>query len=145
MAEKIRVLFLCGANAARSQLAEALLRHTDSEHFAAFSAGSRATEVDPRTLAALQHAGVDVEGLRSKSLEEFKGERFDYVISLCDLSAIECETLSGAGEVLAVHFEDPVTSDKPEAFRHTLHEIHERIKMFVLVKTKHRETQWPNS
>ncbi|MGH8353236.1 MAG: arsenate reductase ArsC [Pseudomonas sp.] len=137
MAEKIRVLFLCVANAARSQLAEALLRHTDAERFAAFSAGSRPGAVDPRTLEALRHVGVDAEGLRSKSVDELKGERFDYVITLCDQAAGECQALPGAGEVLAWHFEDPATSGRPEAFRHTLHEIHERIKMFVLVKTKH--------
>ncbi|RJG09895.1 arsenate reductase ArsC [Pseudomonas cavernicola] len=136
MTNKTRVLFVCVANAARSQLAEALLRHTDSEHFEAFSAGTAPSEVDPHTLDALEHSGVSTERLRSKSINEFEGERFDYIITLCDKSALECQALPGAGEVLAWNFEDPVTSSKPDAFRHTLHEIHERIKMFVLVKTK---------
>jgi protein-tyrosine-phosphatase len=136
MAYKTRVLFVCVANAARSQLAEALLRHTDPERFEAFSAGTAPTEIDPRTLEALQHIGVSTEGLHSKSIDEFAGERFEYVITLCDKSAQECHALPDAGEVLVWNFEDPVTSDKPDAFRHTLHEIHERIKMFVLVKTK---------
>lgn len=136
MAYQTRVLFVCVANAARSQLAEALLRHTDPENFAAFSAGSTPTAVDPRTLEALQHLGVNTQGLRSKSLDEFRSDEFEYVISLCDKSAQECEHLEFSGEKLAWNFEDPVTSDKPEAFRHCLHEIHERIKMFVLVKTK---------
>lgn len=136
MAYKTRVLFVCVANAARSQLAEALLRHTDPERFEAFSAGTAPTEIDPRTLEALQHLGVSTEGLHSKSIDEFAGERFEYVITLCDKSADECHALPDAGEVIAWNFEDPVTSDKPDAFRHTLHEIHERIKMFVLVKTK---------
>ncbi|MDX1724398.1 MAG: arsenate reductase ArsC [Pseudomonas sp.] len=136
MAYQTRVLFVCVANAARSQLAEALLRHTDPENFAAFSAGSAPTAVDPRTLAALQHLGVDTQGLRSKSLDEFRADEFEYIISLCDKSAQECEHLEFSGEKLAWNFEDPVTSDKPDAFRHCLHEIHERIKMFVLVKTK---------
>ncbi|MEX7116759.1 arsenate reductase ArsC, partial [Pseudomonas aeruginosa] len=56
---------------------------------------------------------------------------------LCDKAAQECQTLPGTGEALAWNFEDPVTSNRHDAFRHTLHEIHERIKMFVLVKTKH--------
>ena len=136
MTSKARVLFVCTANAARSQLAQALLRHTDSEHFEAFSAGTVPTQVDPRTFEALSHLGVSTEGLRSKSLDEFRGERFDYVITLCDKAATECQSLPGAGEALAWNFEDPATSTKPDAFRHTLHEIHERIKMFVLVKTK---------
>ena len=137
MISKARVLFVCTASAARSQLAQALLRHTDSEHFEAFSAGTTPTQVDPRTFEALSHIGVSTEGLRSKSIEELRGERFDYVITLCDKAAAECLSLTGAGEALAWSFEDPVTSVKPDAFRHTLHEIHERIKMFVLVKNKH--------
>jgi protein-tyrosine-phosphatase len=137
MTSKARVLFVCTANAARSQLAQALLRHTDSEHFEAFSAGATPTQVDPRTIEALSHIGVSIEGLRSKSIDEFRGERFDYVITLCDKAAAQCLSLPGAGGALAWSFEDPVTSTKPDAFRHTLHEIHERIKMFVLVKNKH--------
>lgn len=133
---KSRVLFICVANAARSQLAEALLRHTDSENFEAFSAGTAPGEVDLRTIAALEHLGIATQGLRSKSIDEFELSTFDYVITLCDKSVSECLPLSVSGERLSWSFEDPVTSEKHDAFRHTLHEIHERIKMFVLVKTK---------
>lgn len=136
MTFKTRVLFVCVANAARSQLAEALLRHIDSEHFDAFSAGTAPAGIDPRTLAELTHLGISTEGLHSKSIDEFAGERFDYMITLCDKSALECHALPGAGEVLAWHFEDPASSDRPDAFRHAAQEIAERIKMFVLVKTK---------
>ncbi|BAN49312.1 arsenate reductase ArsC [Metapseudomonas resinovorans] len=136
MTVKTRVLFVCTANAARSQFAEALLRHIDSEHFDAFSAGTAPGEVDPRSLAELEHLGIRTEGLRSKSVDEFAGERFDYVITLCDKAALECHALPGAGAVLAWHFEDPVISTKPDAFRHAAQEIAERIKIFVLVKTK---------
>lgn len=137
MTGKIRVLFVCTANAARSQLAEALLRHTDPVRFEAFSAGTQPGEVDPRTFAVLEHLAIDASGLRSKPIDEFADERFDYIITLCDKAAQECQALPAFGERLAWHFEDPVISDKHDAFRHTLHEIHERIKMFVLVKTKH--------
>lgn len=136
MTDKIRVLFVCTANAARSQIAEALLRYTNSERFEVFSAGTQPKSVYPRTYEVLKHLSIDTSDLRSKSLDEFEGEQFDYVITLCDKAAQECQTLPGAGERLAWNFEDPVTSEKPDAFRHTLHEIHERIKMFVLVKTR---------
>jgi len=136
MTTKTRVLFVCTANAARSQLAEALLRHTDPEHFDAFSAGTTPTEVDQRTFAVLEHVGINTSGLRSKSINEFKLDEFDYVITLCDKSASECQLLPILGERLAWNFEDPVTSEKPDAFRHTVQEIHDRIKMFVLVKNK---------
>lgn len=137
MAGKIHVLFVCTANSARSQLAEALLRHTDPVRFEAFSAGTQPGEVDQRTYAALENLAIDTSALHSKSIDEFAGERFDYVITLCDKAAHECHALPAFGEFLAWNFEDPVTSDQHDAFRHTLHEIHERIKMFVLVKTKH--------
>lgn len=136
MSYKTRVLFVCVANSARSQMAEALLRHTDAEHFAAFSAGTAPAAVDPRALSALEQLGIATDELHSKSLDEFAGERFDYVVTLCDKAALECQALPGAGEYLAWDFEDPATSRKPDAYRHTLHEIHERIKMLVLVKNK---------
>ncbi|MGV6474554.1 arsenate reductase ArsC [Azotobacter vinelandii] len=136
MSYKTRVLFVCVANSARSLMAEALLRHTDGNHFAAFSAGTAPASVDPRALSALEQLGVATDDLHSKSLDEFAGERFDYVITLCDKAALECHALPGAGEYLAWDFEDPATSHKPDAYRHTLHELHERIKMFVLVKSK---------
>jgi protein-tyrosine-phosphatase len=90
MAYQIRVLFVCVADAARSQLAEALLRHTDPENFAAFSAGSASSAVDPRTLEALQQRGVVTHGLYSKSMDEFQLDEFVYIISLFDKSAHEC-------------------------------------------------------
>lgn len=136
MTTKHRVLFVCLANAVRSQLAEALLRHTDSENFEAFSAGTDPGEVDLRTIAALEHLGISTQGLRSKFIDEFEQSTFDYVITLCDKSIAECQSIPVSGERLSWSFEDPVSSEKHDAFRHTLHEIHERIKMFVLVKTK---------
>lgn len=136
MTSKTRVLFLCVANSARSQMAEALLRHTDPEGYEVFSAGIQPDEVDRRARLALEQLGVASDGLRSKSLDEFAGERFDYVITLCDKAAFECSTLPGAGEYLAWNFADPATSQQANAYKHTLHEIHERIKMFVLVKSK---------
>lgn len=136
MSQKKRVLFLCVANSSRSQMAEALLRHTDPEHFEAFSAGSAPTAVDVRASAALENLGVSTEGLFSKSIEQVAGEPFDYVITLCDKSALECQALPGTGEYIAWNFEDPATSSQKDAYRKTLHEIHERIKMFVLIQNK---------
>jgi|TARA_Y100000814_G_C12299934_1_gene391418 ArsR family transcriptional regulator len=136
MTSKTRVLFLCVANSARSQMAEALLRHTDPDGYEAFSAGTLPDEVDRRARMALDQLGVATDSLRSKSLDEFAGQHFDYVITLCDKAAFECSTLPGAGEYLAWNFADPATSQQANAYKHTLHEIHERIKLFVLVKSK---------
>jgi protein-tyrosine-phosphatase len=131
-----QVLFLCVANAARSQLAEASLRHLAPARFEAFSAGTAPTSLDPRTLHALRAKDIDTDGLRCKSIDEFAGRHFDYLITLCDKSALECRALPQASEIIAWNFEDPATSRKPDAFDRALHEIQERIKMFLLVNTK---------
>lgn len=136
MSQKKRVLFLCVANSSRSQMAEALLRHLDPVHFEVFSAGTSPAGVDERARNALQQLGISTDGLYSKSIEQVDGEPFDYVITLCDKSALECLTLPGTGEYIAWHFEDPAMSSQPDAYRKTLHEIHERIKLFVLIKSK---------
>ncbi len=84
-------------------------------------------------LDKLTYAG-NLESLAEVSSDpRFRFEKAD----ICDKAALECQVLPAFGDRLAWHFEDPVTSDKHDAFRHTLHEIHERVKMFVLVKTKH--------
>lgn len=136
MSARIRVLFLCTGNSARSQMAEALLRHADSQHFEVFSAGTNPKPINPLALNALEHAGVSADGLYSKSLSDLEGHQFDVVITLCDKAAQECRHLPHNREILAWHFEDPATSEDLRAFEHTLQAIHERIKLFVLIKTK---------
>jgi protein-tyrosine-phosphatase/biotin operon repressor len=136
MSPPLRVLFLCVANSARSLMAEALLRQSGAGRYAVFSAGSRPAQPDPRALAALEATGVPVEGLRSKAIDEYAGEHFDYVITLCDKAALECAALPEADEFLAWHFEDPAGSQHPQAYRQTLQAIHERIKLFLLINDK---------
>ena len=136
MADKCRVLFVCARNDVRSLMAEALLRHTDSVHFEPYSAGLEASEIDSRTLEALDHIGVDRAGLCSKAIDEFEGQPFDYVITLCDKSSEEASRMPTSGEVMVWNFEDPTTSERHEPFRHALQEIHDRIKMFVTVNTR---------
>ncbi|WP_432219700.1 arsenate reductase ArsC [Pseudomonas kribbensis] len=137
MSDKFRVLFVCAKNDVRSLIAEALLRHTDSSHFEAFSAGLTASEIDQRTLESLEHIGVDTSGLRSKSIDEYEGQAFDYVVTLCDKSSEEASRMPISDEVMTWNFEDPTVSEKHDPFRHTLQEIHDRIKMFVTVTTRH--------
>ena len=136
MSVKSRVLFVCMGNNVRSPMAEALLRHSDSEHFEAFSAGIEPIELDPRTFEALSHAGISIDGLRSKSIDEFSGQSFDYLIDLCDKSTHEELRLPHSAEVLVWHTPNPLESERPEAFRLVLQEIHERIRMFVTVKNR---------
>ena len=136
MSYKIPVLFVCTGKSARYHIAEAFLRHTESQNFEAARAGTNPKPINPKALEVLEKAGVSTEGLYSKSLETLSDRRFDVVITLCDKAAQECQLLANPAEVLAWNFEDPSASSDPKAFEHILQAIHERIKLFVLVKTK---------
>lgn len=131
-----KVLFICSANAARSQMAEALLRHVAGDQFQVFSAGTEPSEVDPRALEALRAFGIEPGALVSKSVESLADQSFDFVISLCEKAHQECRHWPGSGVVMAWDFPDPRASDDPRAFTRTLQELNERIRLFVLVNSK---------
>ena len=82
---KKRVLFICTHNSARSQMAEAFLRKLYGDRYEAYSAGLEPTEINPPyIIRAMEEIGVEISKQYSKSLEEFRGERFDYVVTVCD-------------------------------------------------------------
>src|ERR1700683_5183382 len=104
---KKRVLILCTGNSARSQMAEGLLRHDASDLFEVESAGTRHGSVRPEAIAAMRELGIDISGHRSKSVEEFDGQHFDYVITVCDSARESCPVFFGSAEKLHHSFEDP--------------------------------------
>lgn len=128
---KKRVLFLCTANAARSQMAEALLRQHGANRFEAFSAGTQPGQVTSETLTTLAAFGVQHQRLVSKPLEQFVHQRFDYVITLCDKAHQECQQWPDSDTVLAWDFPDPQQGST--SYARTLSEINERIRLFVLI------------
>ena len=133
---KRRRLFLCTGNSARSQMAEALLRKQAGAFFDVFSAGTAPEGVDSRALEVLREYDVPREGLRSKSIDEFKGQSFDFVITLCDKARQECANFPDTGELITWNFRDPKPREGLAPFKTTLRELNERIKMFVLVQTR---------
>src|SRR5579859_4130737 len=84
MTDKKRVLILCTGNSARSQMAEGLLRHDAGDQFEVESAGTKPSIVRPEAIAAMRELGIDISRQRSKHVDEFDGQRFDYVITVCD-------------------------------------------------------------
>jgi arsenate reductase len=104
---KKKVLILCTGNSARSQMAEGLLRHDAGELFDVESAGARASFVRSEAIAAMRELGIDISGQRSKSVTEFDGRHFDYVIMVCDNARETCPVFFGAAEKLHHGFEDP--------------------------------------
>lgn len=130
------VLFLCTGNSARSQMAEALLRHQAGDKYEVFSAGTHPEVLDSRAVHALQEFGVSTDGLVSKHISQFEGQSFDFVITLCDKATQECSNFANAGERLAWNFEDPKARRIHLPFEITLKEINERLKMFLLIQAK---------
>ena len=132
----IRVLILCTHNAARSQMAEALLRHIGGARFEVSSAGTEATRVHPLAVRALTEVGLDISGARSKTLTEFMGQQFDYVITVCDAANDACPIFPGAPARIHWSFPDPsaVTGTEAEryhAFERVRNEITQRLRRWT--------------
>lgn len=104
---KRRVLFLCTGNSCRSQMAEAWARALRSGEIDACSAGTEPHGLDPRTVAVLLEAGLDIEGHRSKHVDEFSGDAFDLVVTVCDRARETCPVFPGATRTMHRSFDDP--------------------------------------
>ena len=107
MPAKKRVLILCTGNSARSQMAEGLLRHDAGDRFEVESAGTKPSHVRPEAIAVMKELGIDISGHRSKSVDEFTGQQFDCVLTVCDNAKESCPIFPG--ETIRIHhrFEDP--------------------------------------
>ncbi len=130
---KPRVLFLCTHNSARSQMAEGVLRNLGEDRFEVHSAGTEATRVRPLAVRAMDEIGIDISGQESKTLEQYLGEPFDYVITVCDEANEACPFFPGAKNRLHWSFRDPSRAtgsdeERLEVFREVRDEIRERIE-----------------
>jgi arsenate reductase len=127
MSKKKKVLFICTHNSARSQMAEGILRNRHSDKYEVASAGIIATKVNPYAVEAMKEIGIDISTYRSKSIEEFKGKIFDYVITVCDHANETCPFFPGKVHIHH-NFEDPALTDgtkeeKMRVFRRVRDEI----------------------
>jgi arsenate reductase len=133
--QKLRVLILCTANSARSQMAEGLLRHLAADRMEVFSAGTRATSVNPFAIQAMAERGIDISHHRSKHLNEFLGQPFDYIITVCDAAAESCPIFPGKAERVHWSFPDPAAVEgeaaKAEAFRNVRDGLEARFKAWL--------------
>jgi arsenate reductase len=137
----IRVLFVCTGNSARSVMAEALLRHHGGDRFEVYSAGTIPKGINPLTLRVLADAGIDASGARSKSVEEFLGQSFDYVVTVCDQARQVCPVFPGVHESLHWGYEDPAEATGTEeerlaVFRRVFIQIGERIRQFATLTSR---------
>jgi len=129
--DKKRVLILCTGNSARSQMAEGLLRHDAGNFFEVESAGTNPSAVRPEAIAAMSELGIDISGHRSKHVSEFDGQRFDYVITVCDNANESCPVFPGATQRLHYSIEDPPLASEGTA--------EERMAIFRRVRDELRD------
>jgi arsenate reductase len=135
---KKRILFLCTHNSARSQMAEGLLRKQAGDRFEVSSAGTEATRVHPLAIAAMRDLGIDISRHRSKTLNEYAGDHFDYVITVCDKANESGPVFPADTERIHWSFEDPsqVTGSdeqRKHVFRKVRDEISGRLRLFQTV------------
>ncbi len=138
---KQRVLILCTGNSARSQMAEGLLRHMAGERFDVFSAGTNPVGLNPNAVEAMSEVGIDIAHNRSKSVDEFAGQQFDFVITVCDRAKESCPVFPGTGERLHYAFADPAAEPPPHqlaAFRRVRDEIARWLDDFLAETQAHR-------
>ena len=131
-----RVLILCTGNSARSQMAEGLLRHDGGEAFEVTSAGVAPSSVRPEAIRVMQEVGIDISGQRSKSVDEYLGQEFDYVITVCDNAKEQCPIFPGKTQRIHWSFDDPAAAEGDEAARRAVFsrvrdEIREKLRGFI--------------
>ncbi|MBN1232716.1 MAG: arsenate reductase ArsC [Candidatus Coatesbacteria bacterium] len=136
---KKRVLFLCKENSCRSQIAEGFLDSLASDSFEVYSAGSQATSVNAYAIEVMRESGIDISNKRSKSIEEFYGKDFDYIITVCEESSLNCPVFfSKSARKLHWYFEDPAkkagfSKERLNFFRKIRDEIKTKIEEFISV------------
>jgi arsenate reductase len=134
---KKRVLILCTGNSARSQMAEGLLREIGGDKFAVESAGVAPSSVRPEAVEAMGEIGIDISSHRSKSADEFVGQTFDYIITVCDNAKETCPVFSGKATRVHQSFEDPPPESSGDyqsrlkIFRQVRDEIRDWLNLFV--------------
>lgn len=141
MGYPIRVLFLCTGNSARSQMAEGLLRSLGRSDFEVYSAGTDPKGLHPLAVQVMRESGIDITGQQSKSLDRFRGQSFDYIITVCDRARDHCPTFPGDNQRVHWGFADPAAVTGSEAariaaFRRTRTEIAERLRLWVTIRRR---------
>lgn len=133
--KKRRALFICTNNSCRSQMAEGIINYELGDKIEAYSAGTTPTAVNPHAVKSMAEIGIDITNQRSKVVEEFAGQHFDYVITLCDSANEQCPMFFGGVKKMHLSFSDPAAAVGSEAeiqaaFRMVRDEIKDKLLAF---------------
>jgi len=115
--KKLKVLFICTHNSARSQMAEGLLNAYLGHVYEAFSAGFEQSEVHPSAVRIMKEIGIDISGQKSKGLDVFRSKKFDFVVTVCDWARESCPYFPSGGKIIHQAFEDPAAAAGSEQER----------------------------
>ena len=134
----VRVLFLCTHNSARSQMAEGIMRQQGGPLVAVFSAGTQPSRIHPLAIQSMSNMNIDMRGQRSKHLDEFIGQAFDYIITVCDRARELCPVFPGEPVQLHWSFPDPAEVQGTEqerlaAFANTTMQLKTRIEFLLMM------------
>jgi arsenate reductase len=118
-------------------MAEGLLRHDAGDRFEVFSAGTKPSHVRPEAIASMGEVGIDISGHRSKGVDEFTGQPFDYVLTVCDNAKESCPIFPGQSVTIHRNFEDPAATQGSEeerlaVFRRVRDELREYLRHFPI-------------
>jgi arsenate reductase (thioredoxin) len=144
--QPIRILFVCTGNSARSLMAEALIRQHGDPGLEVHSAGTEPRGVNPLTIRVLAEAGIDASWARSKSVSEYLGQEFDFVVTVCDEARQACPVFPGVHQSLHWGYEDPAEAQGTEAerlavFRRVFTQLGERIHQFLPLVLRERQVR----
>ncbi len=133
MDKKKKVLILCTGNSARSQMAEGLLKHITKGEYEIFSAGTKPGIVRSEAIKVLAEIDIDISENRSKSVDEFSGQKMDFVLTVCDNAKENCPFFPADVRLVHHTFEDPASIEgsdetKVAEFRRVRDEIRDYLK-----------------
>ena len=130
---KKKVLFICTNNSCRSQMAEGIVNHELGDKIEAYSAGTTPTSVNPRAIQSMGEIGIAIAGHRSKVMDEFADQQFDYVITLCDSANEQCPLFFGGVKKIHMGFADPAAATgSEEEIRTAFRTVRDEIKASLI-------------
>ena len=130
------MLFVCTHNSARSQMAEGMLRAWAGDRFEVASGGTEASRVRPEAMTVMDELGIDISGHASKTIEQFVGQAWDWLIPVCEEACEACPYVPGAKAVLRWSFDDPSAAtgsevDRLRVFRRVRDELATQVRSFI--------------